>query len=131
MRNALRAILGNAGYEVACFADDGSLIEAAAQRTPTCIILDLKLRGKSGLDVLKALKDYPAPIIMISAHADIPTAVKAVKSGAIDFIEKPFTADEIIRRLENVVRRTSIEAGTVPPKTKPFRLDPSKFAQLT
>ena len=131
MRNALRAILGNAGYAVTCFADDRGLIEATAQRTPTCIILDLKLQGQSGLDVLKAFKDYPAPIIMISAHGDIPTAVNAVKSGAIDFIEKPFTGNEIVRRLENVVRRAGIEAKTAPLKAKPFWLDPSKFAQLT
>jgi FixJ family two-component response regulator len=131
MRNALRAILEDAGYSVACFADDKGLIEATAQRTPTCIILDLKLGGKSGLDVLKALKDCTAPIIMISAHGDIRTAVSAVKSGAYDFVEKPFTGEEIVRRVEDVIRRVNTGAKTAPFKARSVALDPAKLAQLT
>lgn len=123
VREALRAILGHAGYDVVCFADDRGLVEATAQRTPACIILDLQLPGKSGLDILKDFKDYPAPKIMISAHGNIATAVNAIKSGAFDFVEKPFTSDEIVRRVANVVRRATIEAVIALPK--------AKLAQLT
>jgi FixJ family two-component response regulator len=61
--------------------------------------------GKSGLDILKELhgEDYPAPIFMISGQGDIAMAVNAIKSGALDFIEKPFRGSEIVARLDEAI----------------------------
>src|ERR671931_1305646 len=61
-------------------------------REPACILLDVHLPGRSGLEILKDLnaEEYPVPILMISGKGDIPMAVEAIKHGALDFIEKPF-----------------------------------------
>jgi FixJ family two-component response regulator len=76
---------------------------------PACIILDVNIPGRSGLDILKQLnaEDYPAPIFVISGQGDIPTAVDAIRNGALDFIEKPFRASEVVTRVKE-----SIDAWT-------------------
>ena len=76
-----------------------------ATRTPACILLDVHIPGKSGLDILKELhgEDYPAPIFMISGQGDIAMAVSAIKNGALDFIEKPFRGSEIVARLDEAI----------------------------
>jgi len=80
-------------------------LAVARNRTPACILLDVHIPGKSGLDILKELhgEDYPAPIFMISGQGDISMAVSAIKSGALDFIEKPFRGTEIVARLNEAI----------------------------
>src|SRR5262249_39270738 len=82
-----------------------ALLSVARSRTPSCILLDVHIPGKSGLDILKELhgEDYPAPIFMISGQGDIAMAVSAIKSGALDFIEKPFRGSEIVARLNEAI----------------------------
>jgi len=105
IRDTLFVILSTGGYEVICFADGAALLEVARSRTPAAILLDVNIPGKSGLDILKELhgEDYPAPIFMISGQGDIAMAVGAIKSGALDFIEKPFRGTELVTRLEEAV----------------------------
>jgi FixJ family two-component response regulator len=105
VRDTLSVILSTGGYEVICFADGAALLEVARSRTPAAILLDVNIPGKSGLDILKELhgEDYPAPIFMISGQGDIAMAVGAIKSGALDFIEKPFRGTELVNRLEEAV----------------------------
>src|SRR3954463_3154192 len=98
VRDTLSMVLSAGGYQVICFADGAALLAVARTRTPSCILLDVHIPGKSGLDILKELhgEDYPAPIFMISGQGDISMAVSAIKSGALDFIEKPFRGSEIV-----------------------------------
>jgi FixJ family two-component response regulator len=105
VRDTLSVILSTGGYEVICFADGAALLEVARGRTPAAILLDVNIPGKSGLDILKELhgEDYPAPIFMISGQGDIAMAVGAIKSGALDFIEKPFRGTELVTRLEEAI----------------------------
>ena len=105
VRDTLSVILSTGGYEVICFADGAALLEVARSRTPAAILLDVNIPGKSGLDILKELhgEDYPAPIFMISGQGDIAMAVGAIKSGALDFIEKPFRGTELVTRLEEAI----------------------------
>jgi FixJ family two-component response regulator len=93
------------GHPVVCFADGAALLAVARNRTPACILLDVNIPGRSGLDILKELRgeEYPAPIFMISGQGDIATAVSAIKNGALDFIEKPFRGAEIIARLDEAI----------------------------
>jgi FixJ family two-component response regulator len=88
VRDALAAVLSISGYQVTSFAEGASFLAAAQARTPTCIILDVNMPGRSGLDILKELnaEHYPAPIFIISGVGDIPMAVDAIKNGAFDFI---------------------------------------------
>jgi FixJ family two-component response regulator len=97
--------LSAGGYHVICFADGAALLAVARSRTPACILLDVHIPGKSGLDILKELRgeDYPAPIFMISGQGDISMAVSAIKNGALDFIEKPFRGSEIVARLDEAI----------------------------
>src|ERR1700742_4956265 len=90
VRATLSVVLTAGGYEVVCFADGAALLAVARNRTPACILLDVNIPGKSGLDILKELhgEDYPAPIFIISGQGDIAMAVSAIKNGAMDFIEK-------------------------------------------
>ena len=105
VRDTLSMVLSAGGYKVICFADGAALLAVARTRTPSCILLDVHIPGKSGLDILKELhgEDYPAPIFMISGQGDISMAVNAIKSGALDFIEKPFRGSEIVARLDEAI----------------------------
>ncbi|MGC1663496.1 MAG: response regulator, partial [Bradyrhizobium sp.] len=105
VRETLSIVLSTGGYEVICFADGAALLSVARNRTPACILLDVHIPGKSGLDILKELRgeDYPAPIFIISGQGDIAMAVSAIKHGALDFIEKTFRGNEIVMRLHESI----------------------------
>jgi len=105
VRTALTAVFTHAGYAVTCFADGAALVAGARASTPICIILDVHIPGKSGLDILKQLnaEDYPVPIFMMSGQGDIAMAVDAIKHGALDFIEKPFRGSEVVARVEAAI----------------------------
>jgi FixJ family two-component response regulator len=105
VRETLTLVLSAGCYQVICFADGAALLAVARSRTPACILLDVHIPGKSGLDILKELRgeDYPAPIFMISGQGDISMAVTAIKHGALDFIEKPFRGSEIVARLNEAI----------------------------
>jgi two-component system response regulator FixJ len=113
VRDALAVVFELEGFAVESYESGDAFLEAALARQPACVILDVHMPGRSGLDVLKALnaEHYPAPIFIISGQGDIPMAVSAVKQGAFDFIEKPFDADTVVERvreaLEAVARRNS------------------------
>jgi FixJ family two-component response regulator len=105
VRDTLSIVLSGGGYQVVCFANGAALLAVARSRTPACILLDVHIPGKSGLDILKELhgEDYPAPIFMISGQGDIAMAVSAIKNGALDFIEKPFRGGELVARLDEAI----------------------------
>lgn len=122
--NALSVVLSREGYQVSGFAEGGSFLSAAKSRTPTCVILDVHMPGRSGLDILKELnaQQYPAPIFIISGVGDIPMAVEAIKNGAFDFIEKPFDATTVVTRVREAAeawsrRATQAEQDDALPKT--------------
>lgn len=97
-RELLSAIFTAEGYRVTSFEEGKSFLAVARQRAPALILLDVNMPGRSGLDVLKDLDapNYPAPVFMISGQTDIPTAVNAIRQGALDFIEKPFEAEAVV-----------------------------------
>jgi FixJ family two-component response regulator len=108
VRDALSVVLTLENYQVTSFAEGGTFLVAARMRTPACIILDVHMPGRSGLDILKDLnaEHYPAPILIISGQGDIPMAVDAVKNGALDFIEKPFDAETVVTRVSEAIEAT-------------------------
>ena len=117
MRERLSVALQEDGYDVICFADGAALLSAAKTRTPTCIFLELRHPGKSGLDILKKLRaeNYSAPIFIISGQGDIPTAVEAIRCGALDFIEKPPCSVEMIARVKAAMSAHSHRPATIGP----------------
>jgi FixJ family two-component response regulator len=105
VRDALGVVLSLEGYNVSGFADGHSFLAAIRSDPPACIILDVHMPGRSGLDILKELnaKNFSAPVFIISGQGDIPMAVEAIKNGAFDFIEKPFDADTVVNRVREAI----------------------------
>ncbi len=105
VRETLATLFKREGYSVTAFAEGKSLLAVARERTPACILLDVHIPGRSGLDILKELNAdrYPAPIFIISGQGDIPMAVEAIRNGALDFIEKPFQGRELVPRVRAAI----------------------------
>jgi two-component system, LuxR family, response regulator FixJ len=95
------------GYQVATFLDGTSFAPSIRKRSPACVLLDVCMAGRSGLDILDDLDagSYCAPIIMMSGRADIPMAVAAIKHGAYDFIEKRLGPDAIFALVREAIGR--------------------------
>lgn len=109
IRDLISGILSDEGYETRVASDSDSALQALEDRMPSLVVLDIWLQGSrlDGLEVLDVINDrYPGlPVVIISGHGNIETAVSAIKKGAYDFIEKPFKADRLI-----LVLRRAIEA---------------------
>jgi len=105
MRRALRLLLGSHGYEVEAFADARSFLATVLKRRPDCVILDVRLPGMSGIDVLARLHDldFDVPVVMITGHGDVPMAVRAMRMGAADFLEKPFEDFDLIASIGRAI----------------------------
>ena len=101
MRELLALMFSNQGYRVTGFGEGRSFLAAARARVPACVILDVHMPERSGLDILREInaRRYGAPIFVISGQADIPIAVDAIRHGAFDFIEKPFDTGSVISRV--------------------------------
>ena len=106
VRDALLLLLRIDGFEATAYGDGETFLESLAGSTPSCVILDLQLPGRSGLAVLKQLSDmrFAPPVFVISGQSDISMAVEAMKLGATDFLEKPFSAGQMIDRVRDAVR---------------------------
>jgi FixJ family two-component response regulator len=109
VRDALSAVFLVEGFQVMRFAEGESFLAEARSRTPACVLLDVHMPGRSGIDILRAIdaQRYAAPIFIISAKGDIPTAVDAIKAGAFDFIEKPFDPDAVVTRVRDALESFS------------------------
>jgi len=93
------------GYEAVSFSDGNAFLAAANTHKPACVLLDISMPRRSGLEVLQELnaKTYPAPIMMLSARKDVPSIVTALKAGAKDFIEKPFDVCTVLERVQDLI----------------------------
>jgi two-component system, LuxR family, response regulator FixJ len=105
VRDALAVVFDLDGFTPKTFASGDEFLDAVGALKPACVLLDVHMPGRSGLDVLKALDPptFQAPIFVISGQGDIPMAVSAIKLGAVDFIEKPFDADTVVRQVREAV----------------------------
>lgn len=107
IRMLIGGILEDDGHQTRAAADSTSTIEAIRTRRPSLVILDIWLQGSpmDGLEVLDVIKrDHPdLPVVIISGHGNIETAVSAIKRGAYDFIEKPFKADRLLLVVERAI----------------------------
>ncbi len=137
MREILSAVLAPEGCQVTCFAEGHSFLAAARTRTPACILLDTNMPDRSGLDVLRELNApcYPAPILMMSGQNDVPTAVNAIRGGALNFIEKPFEAAQVVARVYEAIlawtRRGVTGLPLFPGSERLTRREHEVLAQIT
>jgi len=106
VRDALTMVFRQEGYRVEAFETGEVFLQTLAKLPPACLLLDIRMPGRSGLEILQELSvsGFDAPVFMISGHGDIPMAVRAMQNGAVDFIEKPFDAETVVRRVDEAVR---------------------------
>jgi DNA-binding NtrC family response regulator len=110
IREGLRRVLSADGYAVETFASGPPAVERMAANFFDLVITDLKMPGMSGLEVLKHIKALQpeVPIIMITGYSTVDTAVEAMKNGAVDYVAKPFTPDEILAKIESALEQKAI-----------------------
>jgi FixJ family two-component response regulator len=111
LRTAMLELLDAAGFEARGYASSGEFLLSPPRDKPGCVVLDVRLPGPSGLDLQSGLREHGVtlPVIFLTGHADVPSSVRAMKAGAVDFLEKPVTReillDAIRRALEQDVTR--------------------------
>ena len=112
IRDLVAAILEDDGYSVRTAQDSESALAAIRARKPSLVVLDIWMKGGGldGLELLDVVKDLDAdlPVIMISGHGNIETAVSAIKRGAYDFLEKPFKSDRLLLLVERALEATNL-----------------------
>ena len=107
VRTAVGRLLRAAGYEVRVHASAGEFLLDRQIDRPGCVILDVRMPGPSGLDLQEAFATSgdQVPIVFLSAHGDIPTSVRAIKAGAVDFLTKPVAKKELLSAVESALAR--------------------------
>lgn len=109
MRAATQRLLKSVGLHVETFATPQEFLRHKLPESPSCLILDVRLPGMSGLDVQRKLSEVGVqiPIIFITGHGDIPMTVQAMKSGAVEFLTKPFRDQDLLDAIQEALRRQS------------------------
>jgi FixJ family two-component response regulator len=106
VRAALAALFGTVGIACAAYASAEEFLAAADTGTRGCLLLDVRMPGMGGLELQRVLRDrgIAIPVIVITGHGDVSMAVRAMKAGAADFIEKPFNGQELIDRVKECLQ---------------------------
>ena len=107
VREALASLLRSAGRRVDTFALATAFLESALPDLPSCLVLDVRMPGLSGLDLQKRLTEInkKIPIVFITAHGDIPTSVRAIKAGAVEFLTKPFRDEDLLEAINEALEQ--------------------------
>jgi two-component system response regulator FixJ len=102
IRRSLDFLLRAAGFRVEKWEDGEAFLKGADREQPACVLLDVRMPGMDGLQVQAemAVRGFNLPVIVLTGHGDIATAVRAMRGGAIDFLEKPFNRERLLQALE-------------------------------
>jgi len=98
VRSSLKFLMSSVGLQVESFDSADALLQRKLPDTPSCLVLDVRLRGLSGLDFQRELaaRNCHLPIIFMTGHGDIPMSVRAMKAGAVEFLTKPFRDQDLL-----------------------------------
>ncbi len=107
LRESLAFLLRAAQIEVRTYASAVAFLEALPDARASCVITDVRMPGMSGIDLLRRLQELKIgmPVIVITGHGDVPLAVEAMKIGALDFLEKPFDDDVLLKSVRSALTR--------------------------
>ena len=107
VRDALHSLIRSVALNVQSFASTEDFIRASRPEAPGCIVLDVRLPGRSGLDFQHELikSKIRLPVIFISGHGDVPMSVRAIKAGAIEFLTKPFREQDLLDAIQEGIER--------------------------
>jgi len=104
VREALSSLLDSVGLRVTAFASAGEFLQSEKPDAPACLVLDLELPDINGLDLQQELAAGDAPpIVFITGHANVPSSVRAMKAGAIEFLPKPFGEQELLQAIDTAI----------------------------
>jgi FixJ family two-component response regulator len=104
VREALCRLISSVGLTVVAFGSAAEFLETEKPDGPACLVLDLQLPGTSGLELQHELATGNAPpIVFISGHGDIPSTVRAMKAGAVEFLSKPFAEEDLLRAIDSAI----------------------------
>lgn len=106
-RGATRRLLSALGFDVSSYASAEEYLAAFDAEAPGCLLLDLRMTGASGLELLQRLQqgEIMPPVVFLTAHGDVPTSVLAMRSGAIDFLQKPVSGATLVPVLRRALER--------------------------
>jgi FixJ family two-component response regulator len=109
IRASIKGLLKSAGLRAECFETAEEFLQRKASNGPSCLILDVSLPGINGLDFQQQLRaaGLQIPIVFLTAHGNIPMTVKAMKSGAVEFLTKPFGDEELLSAIQQALGRDS------------------------
>ena len=115
-RSLCRLIRG-VGLDAIAFSSARTFLELPRSTGPACLVLDVRMPGLGGLDLQTQLEDirHTLPIVFITGHGNVPTSVRAMKGGAVDFLQKPFNDDELIAAVQRglaLSRQGQLDAAT-------------------
>ena len=107
IREALKNLLRSVGLKAKTFGKAEEFLSSEPVSAPSCLILDVRLPGQSGLDVQRQLAEtnHQIPIVFITGHGDIPMSVRAVKAGAVEFLTKPFRDQDLLDAVRQALER--------------------------
>ncbi|HEY0519298.1 MAG TPA: response regulator [Ilumatobacteraceae bacterium] len=111
VRDALNGLLRSVGLAVSAYDRVSEFLKSGRPDGPTCLVLDVRLPGKSGLDFQRELSDagLRLPIIFITGHGDIPMSVGAIKGGAIEFLTKPFRDQDLLDAIQSGLEQDRVQ----------------------
>ena len=107
VREALGSLIRSAGLRVETFVSAQEFLARAQTDAPNCLVLDVRLPGLSGLDLQKRMAELnlEIPIVFITGHGDVPTSVRAMKAGALEFLTKPFADKDLLVAIQQAIKR--------------------------
>lgn len=110
IRAAIQGLLKSVGLRAETFGTTQEFLSSKRSDRPSCLVLDVRLPGVNGLDFQRQLAEsgVPIPIIFITGHGDIPMSVKAMKSGAVEFLTKPFQDEDLLNAIQQALDRDRI-----------------------
>ena len=107
LRDALAMLMRSVGLQATAFASGREFLSRLNPRQPGCVVLDIRMNGMSGIEVQQELRRrrYRWPVVFLTGHGDVPLAVKAMKDGAVDFIQKPLDEHRLVLAVMNALRQ--------------------------
>ncbi|SRR5581483_4382070 len=109
LRDALKSLIRSVGLRVEGYGSTQDFLQRKSPEGPSCLVLDIRLPGRSGLEFQRELaaSDTPIPIIFITGHGDISMSVRAMKAGAVEFLTKPFRDQDLLDAIQIALERDS------------------------
>jgi len=107
VREALRSLIRSAGLRVETLASAQEFLARPRVEAPSCLVLDVRMPRVSGLDLQKRMAEISLqiPIVFITGHGDVPTSVRAMKAGAVEFLTKPFDDQDLLEAIQQAIKR--------------------------